>query len=403
MDAITPADRAFLQMPTPPVTGFFLDFIGSPPAQETWARRILDRAGTIPTLLHTPPAPRDRTWTSRAEPLCPDTHLHHHPLPTRPHALSDACETLLARPLPPAPHPPWDIHLLTQPSTPERFRVALRIHHGHQDGVGAAHTAIALLCDTPTAGPHAHPAQRPRSTTTLAAGLRLAAPLLRPDPARPVLRAALGGTNGPQWDYKDIPLTRLRALADAHHCTVNDVCLAALALALRALLPQTTSRPPHLLMALSTRRPDQSHAPGNHVGAHRLLLPTTATTLPAALTAIRQQTAALRRDHVRDAQRRLLTLRRPLSPSPRLLRTLLGPHLYPLATSSITFPNALTCFDARLEAASMFLTVGPYSPVYLSITRTLDTVRCTAIADAPRRNAMALPQHWKHALANHPC
>ncbi|MFC8824930.1 wax ester/triacylglycerol synthase domain-containing protein [Streptomyces sp. NPDC057137] len=364
-------------------------------------QRVLERVGGIPALNCAPPAPRDRAWTPAGTSPCRDTHLHHS-LPTAPDTLADTCEALLARPLPPAPHPPWDLHLLTQPSTPDRFRVALRIHHGHQDGVGTAHTALALLSDIPGDGPPAHPAQRPRATRVLAALLRLAAPLLRAGPAQPALRTALRGTAGPHWDYRDIPLTRLRALADAHHCTVNDVCLAALALALRSLLPPAAPSPPSLLMALSTRQPHERHTPGNRVGAVRLVLPTTATTLPAALAAVHDQTAAIRRDRVRDANRLVLSLPRPIRPSSRLLRTLVGSRPYPLAVSSVSIPDSFTCFGARLDAASMFLTTNPHRPVYLSFTRTPDTVRCTVITDASRRNATALPRRWEQALTEGP-
>lgn len=151
-------------------------------------------------------------------------------------------------------------------------------------------------------------------------------------------------------------------------------------------------------MVISPRRPDAALAPGNHLGVHSLRLPPTAPTLTDALIGIRGQTTALHHGHARDASRQLFALPRPLRPGPRLRRTLVGPGLYPLVTSSVTFPDTSTCFGASLEAASMFLSVGPDSPVYLSFTRTPSTVRCTVVSDGTRGNAMALPQRWKNAL-----
>ncbi len=381
----------------PPVTGFFLDFSGSPPSQEELEKRVLERVGGIPALNCAPPASRDRAWTPAGTSPGREAHLHLSS-PNGPETLEEICETVLARPLPPAPHPPWDLHLLTQPSTPDRFRIALRIHHGHQDGVGIAHSALALLSDTPGDGPSAHPAQRPRASAALAAFLSVAAPSLNAGRAQPALRSALLGTIGPHWSYRDIPLNRLRSLADTHRSTVNDVCLAALALALRPLLPPKVPAPPSLLMALSTRQPHEGRAPGNHVGAVRLVLPTSATTLPAALAAVHHQTTAMRRDRVRDINRVVLSLPWPFRPGPRLLRTLLGSRPYPLAASSVTIPDSFTCFGAPLQGASMFLTTNPRRPVYLSFTRTVDTVRCTVITDASRRNATLLPRRWEQAL-----
>jgi hypothetical protein len=410
MHAIGAMDRAFLSMPAdqPPVVGFFLDFLGPPPSYDDLAARVLREARRLPALLHVFPPRGARTWPTRTGDLDQKVHLRHREIPAGgTQALVDACDDLIGQPLPGPEHPQWDCWLLTQPEAPDRFRVCFRVHHAFLDGVGAAHALIALLADSPVGGPRLHGTPRLGPGAVLRAAWSVASPAVRTDRARQHLGSAPPDRAAPLWSHHDVPTARLHALATAHGVTVNDVSLAALALALRSwrasTRPSATQSPPppdqRTVLIMSTRRIHEQYAPGNYVAGSQLGLPRTATTLGAALQAVHRQTQVLRRTQRRHAVRALLDLPRPLGPSPGLLRGMLGPRVFPLLTSSVTFPVAFTSFGARLDAASMVLTVGAKTPVYLSFTRTPDTVRCTVVADAPRAHAVDLSRHWADALA----
>jgi diacylglycerol O-acyltransferase / wax synthase len=408
--SITATDRAFLTMRRPPVAGFFLDFDGRAPSLDELARRVVRRSGSLPTLNRLLPTGSARHWPVRSGPIDPDVHVHHWHVPDATdtpdgdRALQEACEALLTRELPGPGQPPWDCWLLTRPSA-ERFRVCFRVHHGLHDGVGAAHSALALLADTPVNGPRLYPGAGPGLRAGLRAMRETVAPVLRPGTPWHTMRRVVGPGGGARWAHGDVPLARLRALADTHGASVNDIAVAALALALRSwstelALPDAPS-PARTLVAMSTRRPPERLRPGNHVAFHRLYLPVSAATLAASAAEVRRQTDAVRHSRRRDALRALLDLPGPLAPGVRGLRAVINPRLYPFVVSSVSFPDTFTCFAGRLGAASLFLHVGDDEQrfVYLSFTRTPDTVRCTVVTDAARAHTTALPRHWVRALS----
>lgn len=404
MYSISATDRTFLAMRRPPVAGFFLDFDGRAPSVAEFARRVVARSGSLPALTRPLPAGPARYWSPRAVAVTPDRHVGHWHVPDGERELHDACETLLTRELPGRAHPPWDCLLLTQSSAAGRFRVCFRVHHALSDGVGAAHNVLALLADAPVDGPLLYPGAGGGVRAGLCAVRETAAPVLRPGAPWQAMRRVTGPGGGARWAYGDVPLARLRALADTHRTSVNDVALAALALALRSwstelALPDAPS-PARTLVAMSTRTPRQRLAPGNHIAFHRLHLPVTAATLTASAAEVHRQTDAVRRSGRRDALRALLALPCPPDAGVRALRTVINPRLYPFAVSSVSFPRTFTCFGGRLDAASLFLHIGDdeQRPVYLSFTRTPDTVRCAVVTDVPRAHTTALPRHWVRAL-----
>ncbi|GGT00067.1 MULTISPECIES: wax ester/triacylglycerol synthase domain-containing protein [Streptomyces] len=387
-----------------PVAGFFLDFDGRPPSTTELTRRIVDRAAALPALTRLLPGKRARHWPVRAAALDPGVHVRHRHVPEGARALHAVCEALLTRELPGGEHPPWDCWLLTRPSPRGGHRVCFRVHHALLDGVGAAHSVLGLLADTPADGPPLYAAGRAGVRAGLLAAREAAAPVLRPGPPWQAMRHSAARGPGARWAYGDVPLARLRALADTHGTSVNDVALAALALALRSWSAEQglPAAPPaaRTLISMSTRRPAERHRPGNHVVFHRLHLPVTAGPLPAAVAEVRRRTDAVRHSRRRDALRALLELPRPLAPGVRALRTVVNPRIYPFAVSSVHFPESFTCFGGRLAGASLFLYLGDDSQrlVYLSFTRTPDTVRCAVVADVPRAHTTALPRHWAEVL-----
>lgn len=412
MHMINQTDRSFLNLPAtqPPITGFFLDFHGEPPSIEQLSARFGERLHSVPALTMLPPAKGVSKW--RPTPVGEvdlGIHLHHRVLPADSEALASACNQLLGCPLPDAAHPQWDLWLLTQEATPDRFRMCFRIHHGFQDGVGAAYSTLALLADSSVDGPPLYPATGSSVAQALRAFLTLGKPLFIRRSTW--LGACLSnssdtGTSADsaplRWSYHDVPTERLRKLADMYRTSVNDVSLAALAIALQSWgadhAGNRGSARSRLLTIMSTRRPSEKYFPGNFVGADRLELPCAAATIDVALADVRRQTDIERHTNRRDAARAVLNLPGPLRPRARMLRMLNSPRFYPLLASSITYPEAFSCFDAHLSAASMILNVGDLSPVYLSFTRTPTTVRCTVVTDEKRLGAIDIPRRWALAL-----
>ncbi|MFI9202228.1 wax ester/triacylglycerol synthase domain-containing protein [Streptomyces sp. NPDC053048] len=404
---IGPADRGFLSRVSTnlPTTGFFLDFDGPPPGPEELAARTLLRARSLPALHALHPDPDRRRWTAGGDALDPAVHFHHRPALTGQRGLDAATGQLLHQQLPDAPHPRWDVWLLTPAETPAgdtsgTFRICFRIHHAVQDGVGAAYSVLALLADTATEGPRLHPARRPTVAGMLSAG-RDVLRSLRPEGKWPGLQAESTGRSS--WTYQDVAASHLRSLADAHGASVNDVCLAALAVALRSWRDEQPAHPrpcPDLpvLIPMSTRQPHERHTPGNRVAAHRLLLPCSEEGFGEAVGRVNRQTAAVRDTRRRDAARAALA--RPLVPrlADWTVRTMGNRRSVPLGASSVTFPQAFSCFGARLTAASMFYNMQENVPTYLSLTRTPDTVRCALMYDAALARTATIPGHWKQAL-----
>ncbi|MFE6779264.1 hypothetical protein [Streptomyces sp. NPDC057702] len=440
-DAIGPVDRAFLALARhhQPTTGFFLDFAGPVPDGAALAARVLGRAAGLPALNLLRPAGGGRRWLRRTAAFDPAVHLRRRTDLAGPDALAAATNALLSAPLPGAAHPPWDVWLLAEAPDPEAdpqargagsvgagsvgggedgesagssggptpgapgaaaarragFRLVLRAHHAVQDGVGAAHSALALFGDAVAAGPHPYPARTPTPRGTLLAASD-AVRQLAGVRGWPELRAHPSGRTA--WTSQDIPVRQLRQLADGWGTSVNDVCLAGLARAVRSWRLAGAARDcPDLpvLVAMSTRGPDQRYAPGNHVVGHRLVLPSAAAGLDAAVARVRRQTDAVRRTGTRDARRLALRLA-PHGAGEWAMGYVR--HAVPVGASSVTLADELTCLGARLTGASMFYDVHDGLLGYVSFTRAGGVVRCGIVHDAALPRAADLPGHWRRAL-----
>lgn len=426
-----PLDHAFLALARhhQPTTGFFLDFEGPAPEPEALAARVLGRAADLPALNLLRPAGRARRWRPRTAGFDAAVHLHRRTGLTTPGALAAATDALLSHPLPGADQPPWDLWLLTGGNAAgaaddggddtaraadddaddtaraaggggagEWFRLGLRVHHAVQDGVGAAYSALALLGDEPAAGPHLYSARVPTPAGTLLAAADAVRQLRAYGAPRtwPELRTSPAGRTA--WAGCDVPVARLRALADAWGTSVNDVCLAGLAQALRAWHRGGPARHcPELpvLVAMSTRGPGERYAPGNHVVGHRLVLPCGAQRLPEALARVRRQTDAVRRTRTRDARRLAV---RVLPHRAGEWAMGLVKNAVPIGVSSVTVTDHMRCFGARLTGASMFYDVHDGLLGYVSFTRAGGVVRCGVVYDVALPRAAQLPHHWQRAL-----
>ncbi|CAL9337410.1 hypothetical protein SUDANB6_00200 [Streptomyces sp. enrichment culture] len=390
-----PADRYFLRNGT--ACGFVLDFDGPAPPAERLAARVLRRAALDASLRSLPPPPGRYGWSSRREPLCRDAHVRRVAC-FDDGAMAAAVRALPDRPLPRPPHPPWDVRLLHVPGRPG-FRIVYRVHHALQDGVGAAHTVLALLADRAAEGPRPHRAAPPTVAGALLAG-RSCLAALRPAKGWDVLRRE--PSHRTRWVCADVPEPRLRELARGYGATVNDVCLAGLAGALgrwHGTLCETPHPAPELpvLLPMSFRQDHQRHAPGTLATVHRLVLPCHLSGLEQALRLVHRQTRALRGHRVRDTSRLVLGLL-PAALGHRAAGAVLGAGAVPLVVSSVTLPAGFTCFDATLSAASLTCDLYGGRLGYLSFTRAAGVVRCGLVHDAALPGASAIPALWREAV-----
>ncbi|MBB5933964.1 hypothetical protein [Streptomyces zagrosensis] len=430
-----PIDHAFLALARQhqPTTGFFLDFAGPVPDFEVLTRRVIRRAAELPALNLLRPAERGRQrrrWRPRTAEFDAAVHCRQRSGLSGPGELAAATNALLRQPLPGADHPPWDLWLLaeTTESTESaaitksaententsttstasgaidgdgvvvgRFRLCLRVHHAVQDGVGAAYTALALLGDATVAGPPLYPARRPTPAGVLR-GASDAVRQLRPYRSWPTLRVPPARRTA--WTSQDVPVRDVRRLADAWGISVNDVCLAGLAQAVRAWRladAASASGCPDLpiLVAMSTRGPGEQYVPGNHVVGYRLVLPSGTARFADAAARVRRQTDAVRRTRTRDARRVVMQ-----NVPHRVGEWAMGfvKNAVPIGASSVTLADEVTCLGAPLTGASMFYDVHDALLAYVSFTRAGGVIRCGVVYDEALPNAAHLPHHWREVI-----
>ncbi|SFD47024.1 wax ester/triacylglycerol synthase domain-containing protein [Streptomyces aidingensis] len=399
---VGPVDRFFRELAGrhQPTTGFFADFHGPAPDAGRLAADVLRRARALPALNVLLTGPGRPRWRAPEAELDPAVHLRIRTGLTGPAELTAVSEGLLGHPLPDGGHPPWDLWLLTG-HAPDAFRLCFRVHHMVQDGVGAAYSLLALLGRPGDEGPRLHPDRPATVRGAVRTGGWLLRSLLPPRtvPLPPPLaapRSADGPGPGParMLRHAEVAEHHLRRAADAWGMTVNDVCLAGLA----AALDIRTDIP--VLLAMSTRRPDERYAPGNRVVGHPMMLPCSAPDPWAAARRIGRATEAARRARTRHTLRR--TLERAPEPVGRWVLGSLA-RSCPVGVSSVTLPAPAGYGGARLTGASMVYhphpTLLPDEPssVYVSFTRTPGTVRCTLIGD-PSPAAAVIPARWSARL-----
>jgi WS/DGAT/MGAT family acyltransferase len=257
------------------------------------------------------------------------SHIRVHPVatPGGQAQLLAACEELAARRLDPA-RPLWELWLL--PGLPDRRVGAyLRLHHAISDGAAVLAVFGALLdqaADVPAlAAPPFTPAPKPAPSQLLADNLRrrraelghgwsglthLGRTLRHARQALPAWREVLTerpaphtSLNHPVGTGRRLALIRSRLdvtkqIAHAHHATVNDVVLAAIADGLHKLLASRGEDIQGLvqraMVTISLHQEQPGHARGNKPGWMMVSLPLGEPDPVRRLEMIAAETAALK-------------------------------------------------------------------------------------------------------------
>ncbi|MGB8940685.1 MAG: wax ester/triacylglycerol synthase domain-containing protein [Streptomyces sp.] len=372
-------------------TGFFIDLPGPPPELAALRERVRVRARHL-AALHLVPPIRSRRWSAAAD---PDFGAHVFEQTGIPDGQSfdEATSALVSRPLPGGRHPGWDVWLLV-PTSRHRHRICFRINHALQDGVGAAHSAAALLADDTASGPRPHVRERP----TAAGAWKVCRDVhraLRPGAGWTAWRAPQAGIT--RWVYADVEEQQIQAVARAWDGTVNDIFLSALTRA--CALWHTAHAPgraaPNLtaVMPMSVRPPGSESTAGNHIVLTCLSLPTSATTPERCVAQVMRQTRAGRDGNHRDTVNLFYT-KLPA-------RWLAALHLRmrtPLIASHVNLLSPYRVFGAPVAAASMFSDLAQNLGCYVSLTRIGGHARCAVVYDLALPGAAALPQLWLDAL-----
>ena len=203
------------------------------------------------------------------------------------------------------------------------------------------HVAWAATFRVPSGSAPPTRAGVPRIAGTLRrAALAAGEDLLRPAPA-----SALNGRIGPRRALvrHALDLDRVRAAKVREDATVNDVCLAVVAGALRRLALARGDEPHPLkaMVPVDVRTDGEAEALGNRISFAFVDLPLDATTARARLRRIRRATAAFKEDG-RPAGRETVMAALGMLPDPLrgvAARTVAGPRAYNLTISNVPGPE----------------------------------------------------------------
>ncbi len=331
IDRLSALDTAFLDLETPRAplhVGWTLRFEGAPPSLASLRRHFDARLDRIPrfrrrlALLPGGPAWIDDTSFDVAR------HVHQVTItgPGAPADLRDTAGALLSCPLDRA-HPLWRVYLL-EGLAEGGFAVVGQAHHALVDGIAAIEVAMLLFDDGLADGPSSwRPEARPGSAQAAGAsaqarvtgGLKALGALgraaRRPVAGVAALRTAAGAlgdvaspapmttldrsvTSERVVAFGSAPLDVVRAAGRPRGATVNDVLLAATALALGRALARRGERPAAIkaLVPVNVREAGAAGALGNAVSFAAIELPVGESDETVVLRTVRDRTRAAKRD-----------------------------------------------------------------------------------------------------------
>jgi WS/DGAT/MGAT family acyltransferase len=326
VDRLSALDTAFLDLETPRAplhVGWTLRFDAAPPTLAAFRRHLDGRLDRVPRFRRRlADLPGGLAWVDD-----PSFHVARHvhqvtlPAPGSTGELRDTAGVLLGEPL---DHdlPLWRMYLVDGLAG-GGFALVGQVHHALVDGIAAIEVAHLLFDDgtatlpsawRPKAAPSTGHAVRDAVSSRARGGARMLAGLT--GAARPAsLRSAadaLGDVASPAPQttldrsvsarrvvaFGSAPLADVKEAGARRGATVNDVLLAATALALGRALARRGERP-HALKALvpvSIRQAGAAGELGNAVSFAAVELPLGETDPTAVLRAVRDRTRAAKRD-----------------------------------------------------------------------------------------------------------
>ncbi len=309
-EPLSPLDASFLYLerPTERLHVGALVVLAAAPPMAAFVAALADRLGRLRRYRQVPERPRF-DWHLPVWRDTPDfdvtRHVHRHALaaPGDTAAFQSTVDALFARPLP-ADRPLWECHLI-EGGADGRAAVLIKMHHCMIDGVSGVQVLDLLTggdrADQAGTGTGRAPAPSGNGAThapqpsgwlaqaidavthpgrtlehvqqTVAAGGALASLALERS-ARFPWNGAVGAGRAVRW--QSFALDRLLALRGAAGCKVNDVALALITGALRAVLSpeqRRAGRRVRALVPVNLRQPDEHLTLGNRISGRLASLP----------------------------------------------------------------------------------------------------------------------------------
>lgn len=331
IDRLSALDTAFLDLETPRAplhVGWTMRFDAVTPSLPALRRHLDSRLDRVPRFRRRLAAlPGGPAWVDdRLFDIAHHVHEVSLPAPGDAAALRDTAGALLGRPLDPA-RPLWQMYLVDG-LRDGGFALIGQVHHALVDGIAAIEVAQLLFDDgsedvpsawRPQPRPTAAQAVRDSAQLRLAGGVRALGALARaaghPAAGAAALRSAAGAlgdvtspapmtaldrsvTSDRVVAYGSAPLDDVKEAGRRRGATVNDVLLAASALALSRALARRGERPRALkaLVPVNVRAAGTAADLGNAVSFAAIELPLGDMDPTAVLRAVRDRTRAAKRE-----------------------------------------------------------------------------------------------------------
>lgn len=289
---------------------------GSAPQVERVREQIAGRIERMPALAWRITKRGRRTVWACDPSFDPHDHVHEIRTPEGPTSLDETVDALLSAPLP-EQSPRWGVWLIHGYCDRE-YALFYRAHHAAQDGQ-AALDALTALFGTESPAPVGLAAGRAQGrswwrriparaiTRTLNDTVKDLRPTMRWSPQRAL-------TGRPRLQSAVVPSSWLRETGRALGAGGNDVCLAALAQALRSWVPESwieddqRGRELHVSLPVGLREPEERFMVGNRVSAVRIPLSFWEDSPAARVAAIARATGPAKTDGMRQVLRAQLRL-----------------------------------------------------------------------------------------------
>ncbi|MFI7359932.1 wax ester/triacylglycerol synthase domain-containing protein [Streptomyces avidinii] len=353
---------------------------GAAPELSRVQEQVAGRIERMPTLACTVTRRGGRTVWEADPAFDPHDHVHEIRIPPGPHALNEAVDGLLRAPLD-EDSPRWGVWLIHGYSD-HQYVLFYRAHHAAQDGQAMMDALTALFgtrppgsvspaVGAPGAGRETGAGWWRRSTARAVTWLLAdAVKSLRP-PLGWSTRHALSGEV--QVLSAAVPESWLRETGLALGASPNEVCLAALAEAVRNWMPESWIAPEqrgrelYVNLPISVRAPEERFTMGNRISAVRIPVSFWEESPTARVAAIARATRPVKTEGMRRALRAQLSL--PESLVYQIFRSVAAKAEGSLATSGLMrLPGRLAMGKDPIETVvtTAFLDKDPFEMVFLA-------------------------------------
>ncbi|HZQ49873.1 MAG TPA: wax ester/triacylglycerol synthase domain-containing protein [Candidatus Dormibacteraeota bacterium] len=274
---------------------------GAPIAMRELRRHVAARAARLPRFQQRIVADPLGLWPrwSEPEPVELDAHLYHHEVSSEAavaRLLGELHSDLLPR-----HRPLWEIHLVDSPG---RQALLVKVHHAIADGIGGVHIARTLFDAVGAAEPLLPCPHREPAPALVRAGQALlgAAFTIAGGPIARPSRFNLAVGRDRVVAFATIPMEQLVALKHEVGGSIDDVVLAAVALAIRdSHLAAANGMSLRAMIPVSTWAPGSDGAAGNHVSAIFVDLPQDTRDLGEIVARVSSSKSVLRGAHAAAA------------------------------------------------------------------------------------------------------